>query len=366
MRPFIKNLVAFIIITRISLLVFPWITNTLLQPESNPLPLSNFVQTSWNRWDAPHYLHIANYGYTNIGDEANFIVFLPLYPLVLKFTNFLFGNLVWTAIFISTFFFTLGCVIFYRLLKLTLPVGTAKRAVFFLVIFPTSFFFLAPYAESLFFYALVASFYFSFRKKWLPSGILAAVATLTRPFGILIAPSIFFDWLQSKKKKPIQLLFIFLPTLVSILIYLFINQSVYQDAFMFKKVLAQNWHKYPAFPVDGILSSWRIALLGSFNNSTIMQGWAEAISTTLALVLIPIAFLKLRRSWAVYYLLGILFLSSTNFILSTPRYLLSLPPFFILLGLASKNFLFRVSWGFVSLALLFYLTLVYTSGQWAF
>src|SRR2546422_429814 len=36
----------------------------------------------WSRWDAPHYLHVAAKGYVGHGQNALWIVFFPLYPLL--------------------------------------------------------------------------------------------------------------------------------------------------------------------------------------------------------------------------------------------------------------------------------------------
>ena len=38
----------------------------------------------WNRWDAPHYIDLAKNGYTNVGEGRYFIVFMPLYPFLIK------------------------------------------------------------------------------------------------------------------------------------------------------------------------------------------------------------------------------------------------------------------------------------------
>ncbi len=320
---------------------------------------------SWNHWDAPHYLYLATNGYTNTGDPANFIVFMPLYPLLLALFNFV-KSAEAVGMLISATSFAFACVILYKLLRLDYEKTFVERFLLILLIFPTSYFFSAPYAESLFILFFALAFYSGRKNKWWLSGIASGLAALTRPFGVLFAPAIFFDWLKDKNKKVWQLMAIFLPTLIAVAIYLFINQKIYGDALAFQKILVNNWQKHFAFPWKSIADSWQIALGPGTTFFRVMIGWAEAVSATLLWILVPYAYKKLRRSYFIYYLLSLIFLSSTSFILSTPRYFLSIPPFFILLAYLTKNKIIYVVWIFISTILLSYLTLSYVTGQWAF
>lgn len=326
------------------------------------LPGKNY---SWNYWDAPHYIYIATHGYVNSGDAANFIVFLPLYPALLALFNFL-KNPEAVGILTSTVFFVLACIFLYKLLRLDYKEKFVERFLILLLIFPTSYFFGAPYTESLFIFLFALAFYSGRKSRWGLSGIFSGLAVLTRPFGILFAPAIFFDWLKDKNKKVWQLIAIFLPTLIAVAIYLVINQKIYGDTLAFQKILVNNWQKHFAFPWKSIADSWRIALGPGTIFFRAMIGWAEAIPVTLLWILIPYAYKKLRRSYFIYYLLSTIFLSSTSFILSTPRYLLSIPSFFILLTLLTKNKTIYSIWISTSVVLLCYLTLFYVTGQWAF
>ncbi|MEK7182604.1 MAG: glycosyltransferase family 39 protein [Patescibacteria group bacterium] len=365
-RSSLFQLTLFIILIRIALLVLPWIFTILVFPEKSNLPFYQFIENSWIAWDGRIYLYIAQNGYTNVGDPGNFIVFYPFYPLMAKLGLLLFNNPVWVGIIISLLFYIAAIFIFYRLIKFDFSENVARWSLIMLSIFPTAYFFGAPYTESLFFLTAVLTFYFARRENWLSAGICSGLATFTRPFGVLLVPSLIIEWIYTKKRKVLHLVFLVMPSVVSVLIYLYINQLVYDNPLAFQKILESHWQKQLALPLTGILSSWQRALFGELNNYTLMVGWAEAVSLTVAWALLPVAFVKLRRSWAVYYFLSILLFSSTTFILSTPRYLLSIPPFFVLLGIAAQNNFFRSAWGFISIVLLSYLTLLYVRGQWAF
>lgn len=363
--PFGKLLI-FLLTTRLLMLVLPWLTIALLFPESSHPNFFNFTSYAWNRWDAPHYLYIAQNWYTNVGDEANFIVFFPLYPLIVKTFLTLLQAPVISAIFSSIIFFILGSYYFYRLVGIDFDKKIARLSVIYLSIFPTSFFFNVPYTESLFLLLFSSTLFYARRGSWIPSGILAGLGTLSRPFGILLLPTILIEWYLSKKRGLRYLPIIILPTIMAISSYIYLNNSVYGNPLEFQKVLATNWHKHFVSPIVSISDSWKIALSGGLTNFGLLVGWAEALTITLSWFLIPSVFKYLRLSWAVFYLLSIVLFSSTGFILSTPRYLLSVPPFFVLLALANKSYLFRTIWTFTSIGMLFCLSILFARGQWAF
>jgi len=332
-----KKLFIFVIITRLLILILPYFFNLNL--------------TAWNRWDAPHYLYIAEHWYTNVGDEANFIVFFPLYPLIIR-------N-VFSGIFISSILFIAGCYLFYKLIQIDFSKKVAGAAIIIMAIFPTSYFFNAPYTESLFLFLFAVSFYAARKSNWILAGLAIALACITRPFGILILPAILVEWFVSKEHNYKSLPIIIFPSIFSISSYLYLNWSIYGNIFEFQKILANHWQKNFMSPIASIVNTWRIA-------PTIALGWFEAITITLSWIIIPFAFKYLRKSWALYYTLSIILFSSTSFILSTPRYLLSIPPIFVLIALAEKNVFFKFTWRFISIILLFYFATLFARGQWAF
>lgn len=360
------KLLIFLLLTRILILILPWLTINLLFPENAPQNFVNFTQNAWVRWDAPHYLYLAQHWYTNIGDEANFIVFFPLYPLLLKLFIVPFINLALSAIAVSVSLFIFGCYFFYKLVEIDYGEKIAGLSVIALAIFPTTYFFNAPYTESLFLLLFSTSLYFARRGNWILAGIITALGCVTRPFGLLVLPAILTEWYFSKNRRWKVVPAIIIPSLVAIFGYLYLNKNIYGNFFEFQKILAVNWQKHFLSPLFSIRDSWRIAINGGLNSFGIMVGWAEALTITLSWILIPLTFKYLRKSWAVFYSLSIILFSSTSFILSTPRYLLSVPPFFVLIALAEKKYLFKIIWRFTSVALLFCLAILFTRGQWAF
>lgn len=355
------RLVILLVISRLIIFAIP-IVKDFLSPECCGIGNGTDTFDVWSRWDSPHYLYIAEHGYTNTGDEANFIVFFPLYPLLVGVLNLILGNPIISGLLISNLFFILGAVTLYKLVKLIANEELAYKASLALAIFPTSYFFSAPYAESLFLFLVVASLYSAETKSWAKAGVLAGLAAFTRPFGLLLAPSLAITNLRNFK----NFLRILLPTGVAFALYLLINYMVYGNPVAFSEKLQQNWYKEFAWPFEGVLSSWKLAFSGALTSHTLLVGWAEAFTTTTAYILIPFACKKMPRSWFFYYLFCLLLFSSTSFILSAPRYLLSVPPIFLLLVKTVKGKWAGIFLGFASITILFALTVIFTSGQWAF
>jgi hypothetical protein len=131
-------------------------------------------------------LRIASDGY---GDAATgSAAFFPGYPLLIGgLSVVLGGHPLAAATIISHGAFLAALVIFYRLSEDEFGVATARRAVLYLSLFPTAFFFIAPFSESLFFLLVVLSLYFTRRARWAPAALAGALAAGTRAVGVVLA-----------------------------------------------------------------------------------------------------------------------------------------------------------------------------------
>ena len=139
----------------------------------------------FSRWDASNYVSIAKNGYITTGDETYYIVFFPLYPLLIRaFTwDFAYANL--TALVIANVCSFIAALYLYKLAKLEFGDGEAVKAVLFLSVFPTAYFLSAPYTEGLFFALAIACFYYARLGRWAVAGLLGFFASLTRLAGLL-------------------------------------------------------------------------------------------------------------------------------------------------------------------------------------
>ena len=147
----------------------------------------------WYRWDTARYLEIADFGY-----DFNIIntVWPPLYPFLIKIFSFIFRPSILAALIVSNLFFVGGLFLTFLLTMDIFNEEVAKKAIFFIVIFPTSFYFVAGYSESIFLALTAGAFLLLRRKKWLWAGLLSALAALTRVQGIILVVPIFIELLR--------------------------------------------------------------------------------------------------------------------------------------------------------------------------
>lgn len=140
--------------------------------------------TAWERFDALWYLRIASDGYEN-GDGS--AAFFPLYPLVVRAVSFVLGGHPLAAsLLVSNLAFLAALVVLYELTRREMSEDAARRATVYAAIFPTAFFFLAPYGESLFLLLVVTTFWAARSGRFALAAVLAALAALTRSIGLLL------------------------------------------------------------------------------------------------------------------------------------------------------------------------------------
>jgi hypothetical protein len=138
----------------------------------------------FHRFDAAYYLTIASHGYP--ATAPSHLAFFPLYPALIRALGFLTGSNVIAGLVISSASFALALVLLHRLTELELGSRAADATVLLLAFAPLSFFFSAIYTESLFLLLSVGAVLAARRERWALAGLLAALATLTRPTGILL------------------------------------------------------------------------------------------------------------------------------------------------------------------------------------
>ncbi len=189
--------------------------------------------------DSPHYLYLAEHGYTAVGDKANLIVFYPLYPLLMKIFNIFCNSYYVSGALVSHLSFSFACCVFYELLRLDYSEKNAYCGVLLLMIAPFSMFFGAIFTESVFLLTTVLCLYFMRTKKPMWMGICGFLACLSRTQGIILfvcaLVPVASSLLKEKKFKLKDFLWALLIPL-GFFVYLLMN-----------KVLFGNWFQYLEF-----------------------------------------------------------------------------------------------------------------------
>lgn len=360
-----KQALLIVIAAKILIFLTGYITSYLNNGPAAPLTILNGL---FNRWDAPIYVDIAKNGYVNFGDPANFIVFFPFYPMLIKvFTfNFAYANL--TALAIANVSSLIACLYLYKLAKLEFNDSVAVKSVLFLSVFPTAYFLSAPYTEGLFFALVIACLYYARINRWEVAGTLGFFAAFTRLAGLLLLPVLIVEYYHQRGWKPrktrINVAGVFLP-LAGFLMYLQINQVVTGNPFTFMNIEATHWFNR-LDPWAGLNGAYGWAVNATFpQNVTI--GIAPIAFAVFGLVMLGFAFWKrLRPSYIAYMFLSWGLAVSTSWWVSVPRYVMAMFPMFILLGVLVKR---KAAVGAIvvmfGVALCFF-TVLFDLGWWAF
>jgi hypothetical protein len=142
----------------------------------------------WARWDSDWYLLIAEGGYSWPSVTP---AFFPLYPLLVAGLGRIFaGHFLLAGITVSLVAGAAAFVLLYRLALPYLGARGSRRTVLYLALFPTALFLGAVYGESLFLLLALATFLLAERNRFGWAGVLAGLALLTRPTGLVLLPAL--------------------------------------------------------------------------------------------------------------------------------------------------------------------------------
>jgi hypothetical protein len=162
-------------------------------------------------WDSTWYHIIAVSGYPSTlpYDTAGHIqqnawAFLPGYPLLVRGLMAITG-LSWEllSVIVSFLFSLAAAVMFYRLMRLVLPSGTALFSVVLFCVAPLSPILQVSYAESMGLFLVVLALFLLMRRNYIALFPVIALAALTRPTGLALALAlglhVVHRWLTRKK-----------------------------------------------------------------------------------------------------------------------------------------------------------------------
>ena len=318
----------------------------------------------WNRWDAVHYRLLAQSGYSAMGEERFSIVFYPLYPWLVRIASFVVRDYFAAALVVSGIASVAAGLLLQKLTRLDESAATARQAVWFLLIFPTSYFLHIGYTESLFLALVIGSVLMARMRRWDLAGLIGACACLTRVNGLILVPVLAVEaLLQYRAARRIDWRWLWMGVVpLGFAGYLALNYHVTGDAFTFSRIMEEHWYKKFTPPWIGIRDVWRRIPDGDFT-----EGVHEFAWITLGCLCTVWCWLSLRPSYAVWMTCNWLLINSTSFVLSVPRYTLMLFPIFILFArLSTKRPLAGLLLSACSLLFLGLFVGKYVSGTWAF
>jgi hypothetical protein len=306
----------------------------------------------WNRWDALHYLAIAEHGYRaarevhgQVGDGLpRNIAFAPMYPWVIHAVHVV-TRIDWSASsqLASAVALVVGLVGLERLVSLDHSERTASTTVMLVVAFPTGFFLLAGYPESLALALVVWAFVACRHGRWLLTGILLAAAVLTK-FYLCVAVVPFLMELFARvgtrevrerwRHYSARSLAVVVPPALGLGAWMAWCYHLYRDPLAFVHVQAE-WERTFGFPWTSISRNlydiYHLRILNPFVGTPIEV--FDLITTLLLGVVAVYVFVRVRRSYGVFLALAWCTFTFQTVLVSETREVLSLFPFFM--GLAT-------------------------------
>ncbi|MSO95846.1 MAG: hypothetical protein EXQ81_08645 [Thermoleophilia bacterium] len=299
----------------------------------------------WARWDSVWYLTIAEQGYHG---AAETLAFWPLYPALVSLLGALLGGHDLTAGVLISLASLLGALVLLERLGVRL-VGrsSSRRAVLYVALFPTAFFFGAVYSESLYLLLAVGAFLLAERGRFLPAGVVCGLAILTRVAGIAILPALAIIAWRSGDRRRALLSLAAAPLIASVHLLVVHDARGSLDDLFGAQALWKR-HLSPAGPLGGIWhglgKAWTTATeLGEPGGPDLL--WpSELVNAGFLVLFVALTVVAWRRVGAPYGLFAALSLALPLSFPATPSPLLSLPrfglvvfPFFLVLGVLGER-----------------------------
>jgi len=342
----------------------PTTPDDILRPYQSVEPITDgpaelFVGV-WQRFDTLWYLRIAGEGYSpNDGSP----VYFPLYPFLIRLVGkALFGNYLLAALLISNLAYVGVLLCLFKLREKQFGRASARRSVVYLAIFPTAFFFLAPYTESLFLFLTLAAFLCAERQRWWLAGSLGFLSSLTRLQGAALIVPLVYMYLRDnefrlRELRPDLLGLIIIPAGAGL--FLAYQQLVIGSAPLVTTYATQLYAQF-VWPWDNIIATCQKILSpeGTFINVLNLGVTGVFVAMTV------VSYRKLPKSYGVYMAVSMLALllrrTTLQPLVSMSRYVLVLFPAFMIWGYWGRNPRVQRLIVYPSVALLLYL-----SGQFA-
>ena len=288
--------------------------------------------------DAPHYFSIAENWYTTEAPQMYTIVFLPLFPLMIRGLNYLFHDSFISAMVINTLCSCAAAVVLFRLAMKDMGRRSSKAAVIFAFALPAAIFYIAPMSEALFLLLSASTLLLLRKKRFILAGIFGALACFTRSLGIIMILPFFAEAVRSivlkvrsgEKKGRAWLV---VRVIISLLVfctgtfgYLLINKLVWGEWFKFMEFQRDVWYQQlnPFFDTVALQTDELFRSFGSDNTLALGLWLPNLLFIFGALAVLVFCARTLRASYTLYFAAYLAVACGVSWLLSAPRYLTAL------------------------------------------
>ncbi len=332
----------------------------------SPLPFITYLREIFIKsGDSPHYLYLAENGYTATGDQAKLIVFYPLYPLLIRIFRFFLQDYVTAALWVSNLSYMAAACVFYELLRLDFDKKQAASGVALMVLAPFSMFYSAIFTESIFILTTVLCLYFMRTKKPFLMGIMGFLACLSRTQGVILFVCALIPTMQDlfrhkkcNKKEIIGALIISL----GFFCYLLLNRILFGNWFQYLEFqAAEPWYNTAQWFGKTLSYSYSMAVQYPFLAKIIYLPQLVLFYVGVFAIFIGV-FQKIRTEYLVY-LGAYLFTCYTHgWLISGSRYMCACLPLFVVFA-SIKNKYIRYGILLLSGVLCFIYTGLFLKGE---
>lgn len=305
----------------------------------------------WDGYDAKNFIWIAQHGYatSHAAPSLHTEAFFPLFPLLIRGATAIGIGPVAAGLAINTFALLVACRYLAELAEESIGPGLGVRAVLFLVLFPTAVFLVVPYSEALFLAGAVPSFLFARRRRWLPTGIAAAVAVGARPLGIFLVGALMVEFVRQKRFSVPDIRRVaggLAIALVPLLLYGWYLWSTRGSPVYFLTAERLSWQRTFVGPVASFRNTIDYMLSfyapwsrfgGTRQVAWIVTWCGEIVAIVLAIVVTAWSTLRREWGWATFVGTTTLALATSTYYYSVPRMLLSLFPVMLFLAAVTRS-----------------------------
>lgn len=332
------------VITRLGIAVVAYTTAPLVVDGGTGYhyrPENTLLDVFGSRWDTGFYLSIATEGYRFEGVPLPSVAFFPLLPLLIRAFTSLVGDSMLAGLIVTNGALLLAMMLLYLLVEGEWGAAVADRTVWYMLIFPASFFGSAIYTESLFLLTTIAAVYLARQRYWESAALAGFAAALTRFVGIIAAPMLLVEWWMQRRQASAKtrppLLALLAPVLAvsGTVAYMFYLNYEFGDPLAFAHASAA-WDRVPRSPLVVLLrlfdppaEGWTAAVL---TGNLPLNEWIDLIFWLIFMVLGGVLLYQRRWSEGVFVILGLLIPFNSGLLLSHRRYAWVLFPAFILLA----------------------------------
>ena len=349
------------------------------QPGGSPREPPGFLDY-WAHWDGGWYAAIAEHGYFDKASTS----FFPLYPILVRFANYLPGGTAFWGVAVSTACFLATLYFFYETAVELFGVRVAQAATLAFAFFPSAFFMNAVYSESVFLAATTGAVWaLRVRRHFLLGCLFAYFAMGARNVGIFLFVPLLWDLFRRRETPLREGALGLVGSLGGLVAYMLYLDKGLGDPLYFAVAQRETWGRALTNPIHTMHKAWTTGVFGAryafhphaiFGNDGVEPAFKAADTFNLILfgvlvALLLLGILKLPPDLWLYSFLVILAPILTPSPLwaltSFNRYMLaSFPLFFVLGWVLAKSRLLLGAWLLASAGFGVYLTLLFVTWRW--